>query len=467
MDYVKRVDRHPSLSLLCLAAALRQGGHDPNILDLNMLQPDEGVDPDSFYIQAVLDQAHDSQAGWVGINCLLSEHFPFVRKLATALKEDQQDRAIAIGGIHPTLFAEDIVRNCPDIDAVVLGEGESQAVGLSEAWQSGPSKNLNHIAGITFVDHKNDTISTPRKKFLKDLDQLATPAWDLFNLPDYFTDHSTWYNPRGLDIKMSVPILTSRSCPYDCSFCSIHPLMGKGLRLRSPSLVVDEMEMLYDKFDLNYFGFIDDNLTLNKKHIIGICNEIVQRDMKIQFESINGYIISSIDEEIAAAMVEAGCVYVIMPIEHGNDHMRNEIIGKRLDREKIFEVTDIYKSHNLLTRAYFIMGFPEETTQTMNDTLNMIQELKLDMNNVFNLIPFPGTRLFNQAVKDNLFVNDVDLNRLWEGNLGLHADNPNQLYLKPYNMELSELNEFHEKFQEFRIYSQRAKDLQQGKQQAN
>ncbi len=119
--------------------------------------------------------------------------------------------------------------------------------------------------------------------------------------------------------------------------------MGRGLRLRSPERVVDEMEMLYQKYGQNYFGFIDDNLTLNKKHILNLCNEIIRRKMVIQLESSVGYNLNSLDEEVIDAMVQAGCTYMILPIEHGNDRIRNEIIGKRLSRDKIYEVAAICK----------------------------------------------------------------------------------------------------------------------------
>jgi radical SAM superfamily enzyme YgiQ (UPF0313 family) len=233
--------------------------------------------------------------------------------------------------------------------------------------------------------------------------------------------------------------------------------MGRGLRLRHPIKVVDEMENLYRQHNINYFGFLDDNLTLNKSHIMTLCNEIVKRGLNIQFESINGYNLASLDEEIIDAMAKAGCVYVILPIEHGSDYMREKVIGKRLSREKIFEVASLYKKYNLLTRGYFIMGFPEETPETLMETYTMIQNLQLDMNNVFNLIPFPGTKVFDQALRDNLLIGDIDASRLWTGQLGLHADNEQQFYIKPYTMTLEELSIFRKKFDMLRIFSQRVK----------
>jgi anaerobic magnesium-protoporphyrin IX monomethyl ester cyclase len=463
MEYVKRVDRQPSLALLHLAAALRQAGHEPVVLDLSTHAAEAGADHESGYVQHVITTLRTCDPGLVGLNCLLSEHFPFISRLSKAIKAACPSVPVVIGGIHPTLFATDILKNCQDIDVVVLGEGELQVVELAERFSRHSAPKLDDIESIAFMKENGEYCEVPRKSYITALDNMPSPAWDLVSISDYYTNHSTWYNPRNLDIKMSVPIMTSRSCPYDCNFCSIHYVTGRGLRLRNPVQVVDEMEMLYRTHGLNYFGFVDDNLTLNKSHIITICNEIIKRGMIIQFESINGYNLSSMDEEIVDAMVQAGCIYVILPIEHGCDRMRNEVIGKKLDREKIFQITELYKRHNLLTRGYFIMGFPEETPETLEETYRMILELQLDMNNVFNLIPFPGTRIFDQAMRDNLFLNEVDPGSLWEGTKGLNADNHSQFYIKPYNMTIGELTEYRHKFEDLRMLSDRAKMLQQGK----
>jgi radical SAM superfamily enzyme YgiQ (UPF0313 family) len=459
LDCVTRVGRTPPLSLLCLAAVLRQAGHEPRILDLDVLPIPPDIGRETFYIQTVLEAVGEIGPGMVGLNCLLSTHFPFVQRTAAAIKSRYPSLPVVIGGIHPTLFAAEILQHCSDIDAIALGEGEDQVVALAKAFTNGNGAYLHNIDALAFRDRDGTVTVNPRQGYIKDLDRLPPPAWDLIRLEDYYTDHSSWYNPRRLDIKMSIPILSSRSCPYNCSFCSAHQMMGRGHRLRSPKQVVDEMQMLYEHHGLNYFGFVDDNLTLNKPHILAICREIVRRGMVIQFESFNGYNLNSLDEEIMEAMVQAGCVYVILPIEHGSDRMRQEIIGKKITREKIFQVAELCKRYNLLTRGVFIMGFPEETGETLTDTYNLILDLQLDMNLVFNLIPYPGTRIFQQAVRDGLFLNEIDVDRLWDGTWDLNALQ-NQFYLRPYRLELEEMWEFREKFDALRIFSERAKSLQ-------
>jgi anaerobic magnesium-protoporphyrin IX monomethyl ester cyclase len=458
---VNRIDIAPPLSLLYVAAALRAGGHEPVLLDLTPLKVPPAANREEFYVKLIIKTIADVNPGLVGQNCFMSSHFTFVRNVARSIKAEFHSIPFAVGGIHPTLFAREIVSKCPEIDFVIMGEGERQAVLLADALQAGRMEDLAAIPSIAYRD-SGSALLTPRLHYEEKLDTLPMPAWDLVRVEDYYTDHSKWYNPRNLDIKMSVPIMTSRSCPFHCNFCSAHVMMGRKLRLHGANRVVDEIQWLYQAHGLNYFGFVDDNITLQKRHILSICNEIVKRGLLIQFESFNGYNIASMDEEIVAAMCAAGCVYVIMPIEHGSDYIRNTIIGKRLPREKIFAMADIYKRHNLLTRGVFIMGFPEDTRETLDDTYRMMLDLKLDLYNVFTLIPFPGTRVFDQAMRDGLFLNEIHKDALWEGTLELNAVHQ-QVFLKPYHLTMEELAEYRKKFDELRIFSARAKQLQERK----
>ena len=124
---------------------------------------------------------------------------------------------------------------------------------------------------------------------------------------------------------------------------------------------------------------MDDNLTLNKAHIIDLCNEILRRKIKIIFNTPNGVWINSIREEVVAKMAEAGFVHAGMPIEHGDEYIRNKVIGKVLDRKKIFEVARLFKKYKVMTHGMFIMGFPEDTNETLKNTYDMMNELRVQI----------------------------------------------------------------------------------------
>jgi len=441
-ENISRTDIAPPLGVLALAAVLRQSGMQPEVLDLNLVDPNDGQTPEDAYIAAIIGHCQNAnEKTLIGFSCLTTTHFPFMRIATQKIKQLYPTAKTCLGGVHATLFINEIMHNCPEFDYVISGEGEEQIVALAHAVQSQDWSTLVNQQALGYRDIDGNVVINPRVHYIKDLDTLPMPAWDMIDFPKYYRDHTGWRNPKGHDIKISIPLMTTRSCPYDCNFCSSESIMGRGFRKRSPKQVVDEIEYHVKELGHNYFGFADDNLTLRKDHIMAICNDIVKRKLDIQFESFNGYNLASLDDEVVAALVAAGCVYVILPIEHGNDYMRNTVIGKRLPREKIFEVNNLYRKHKLLRRGVFIMGFPEDTPETLNSTRDMINDLDLDLCNVFSLIPFPGTKVFKQIIKDNLLISKIDVDKLWTGDMGLNTGGTD-FYVKPYAMSIDQLSEY-------------------------
>ena len=142
-------------------------------------------------------------------------------------------------------------------------------------------------------------------------------------------------------------------------------------------------------------------------------------------------------------MAEAGFVKTALPIEHGNDYMRNKVIKKYLDRKKIYEVADLLKKYKVMTTGFFIMGFPEETNETLQDTYNMMNELQLDKNGVSTLMPLPGTSLWKQVVRDKLFTKNYNIDELWKTPISLAQS---EFIIKPYKMSVDELYLWRKKF---------------------
>ncbi len=445
LGQVSRADISPPLNLLYISSVLQSVGVSSQLLDLNLVPTSSEARGDGERLEAVRSQLSAYQPDVVGISCLTTSHFPFMRRVASLAKKTLPEIKIILGGVHATLFSREILENCQDFDFIILGEGEQQTTELVKALRSGNNEDLSHIQALGWKTPAGKVMINPRKHYIANLDSIPMAAWDTVDFNLYYRDHSNWYNPKNHDIKISIPILTTRSCPYECNFCSAHKTMGKGFRCRTPLNVVDEIEYHVNTFGHRYFGIADDNFTLKKSHVIEVCDLIKQRNLDIQFESFNGYNLASLDGEVIHALASAGCIYAILPIEHGCDKMRNDIIGKKLSRKKIFEVMDLYRKYNIQTRAMFIMGFPEDTNDTLEETRKMLMELKPDMADVFTLIPFPGTKVFDQALRDNLFTFDLDHSGLWTGELPLNTKG-DDIYIKPYSMIISDLCSWREKF---------------------
>ncbi len=448
--------------LLHLAAILQNNGHIVTIFDFSVFKYTNNQFDEKDVRLAVENLIADTKPELVGINCFTTLHFPFTQILCKTIKQCNSSLPIVLGGVHPSLFAQEILTNDPMVDYIVIGEGEVQFKALADSYSNGCFENLETIPAFAFRDDDGNVVLTKRDTYIDNLDSLPMPAWELIDLERYYADHSTWYNPKGLHFEACIPVLTSRSCPFSCNFCACYATMGRQFRKRSPQSVVDEIQMLHEQKGQNYFGFIDDNVNLDKQHILEICNEIVKRDLNIQYETTCGVHIASLNEEVIDAMADSGCVFVRLPMEHGNDYMRDKIIGKNLSRNKIFSVTQHLKKRKIFTSSMFIMGFPEDTTETLEDTYSLICELQLDLNYVFNLIPFPGTRVFKQALDDNLLIDNFNVKDLWKGMVNLDpVQDECRFFIKPYNMSLDELMYYRRLFDTVQFYSKKAQTLNQ------
>jgi len=438
------------VSLLYLAAMLRQAGFSAKLLDLSVIEPDPEVDPFDSLMQEINNAVSAIGPAIIGFNCFVSQHLPFIMRVSQQLRKTLPKVHITLGGAHPSIFYKDILANCSEFDSVIVGEGEEQIVALANCVK----KKINDFDHIhSFAYRINGTVAyNQRNGYISNLDQLPDAAWDIINFPDYYSDHSSWHNPKKHDIRISAPIITSRSCPFSCNFCACHKTMGRGFRKRSPKRVVGEIEHLHREYGINYFGFIDDNVNLDKSHVMEICEEILRRQLDIQLEPTCGLHLASMDNDIAMALAKAGCVFARLPIEHGNEYIRNKIIGKNLNREQIFQAAQSLRRFGMRISTMSIMGFPEDTPQTLQDTYDLLMELKADLNYVFNLIPFPGTKVFEQAKNEGLLLSVFSEEQIWKGEIDLDpVQKVQQYYLKPKDMSFEELDYFRDKFNAIRV----------------
>lgn len=441
-SFIENKEYYVPSSLLYLAAVIKRMGSEAHILDLNIFKPWKYDNPIEFCKKKIIDEISCLQPDIIGLGCLFSGQFPSVADYSETIKQHFNIR-IVIGGIHPTLYAKDILTNCPFIDWVVLSEGEETITSLIKTLEGNFS--LDRIEGFAYRNNGNVIINNKRN-FIKDLDSLPFPAYELINVEDYYHDTSNWHNPRNLPIKASLPLISSRSCPMRCSFCSMFMVMGQQWRVRSETNFLDEVEFLYHKYDHHHFSIFDDNFTLNRNRTLGICRGIVKRGIKAQFETPNGISVANLDEEVIEAMVAAGFIRITLAIESGSDYIRNQIMGKRLSREKIVEIIRITKKYpQLYVRAFFIMGMPEDTLETLQETYNMIKEIDIDKPIVSNLLPFPGTKLFEQVYRDKLFTEAINQNDQWKNEL-FYFTNNKKFFVKPYNLTLTQLCDYRLRF---------------------
>lgn len=448
-----REDFYPSAALLHLGAILRANGHEPLLLDMNnaVVHSQRG-EYLNYQKKLIVENLKKYQPDFIGLNCLFSGVFPDVLEFAKIIKQNSPDLEIAIGGIHATTFPKEILSNCKDIDYVAIGEGENSIVALAAYIQKRDEKILKSIKSFAYRDQDGVVQINNEKNYVEDLDALPLPAWDLINLQKFEMNLDHYHNPKNLSIKYKAAIFSSRACPLACNFCDMFLVMGKKHRKKNIKTIVDEIEILHKDYGVNFFSFMDDQLTLNRSHIIDLCNEILKRNINMMFNTPNGLWVNSLREEVIAKMVEAGLVYANLAIEHGDDHIRNNVIGKNLEREKIYEANRLLKKYNVKTVGMFLMGFPEDTEQTLQNSYDMMEELELDNYSVQTVIPFPETKLFNQVVKEKCLLGDWNLKELWKTPITLGQYGQKRGFLiKPHNMSIETLSKWREKFDQIKM----------------
>ncbi|MEA2019855.1 MAG: radical SAM protein [Campylobacterota bacterium] len=451
------------ISLLYLSASARKNGHNPFILDFSTMDvPQEEVDKKEFFSYECMKYIEKENINFIGINCFTTMHFPQVMEIAKIIKENFKKIPICTGGAHPTFFAQDIIKNCADIDFIVTGEGEESLVLLLDTFEKTQCKNerdelLKLIPALVYKDSKLNLMKNDREGYISKINDFDMPAWDLVDIEKYYGDYSKYYNPNKLKFNLTVAIITSRSCPYSCSFCSAHLIMEKKYRSKTASQVVDEIEYLHKQRGQNYFAFMDDVINISSQHIIDISNEIIKRNLKIQFSINQGIYIANATIESIDALIEAGLVTVSLPIEHGDEKMRRKILNKNLKDEKIFEIAEHIKKKDIFTVGLYIMGFPEETEESLQNTYDMINKLNLDINGVSTLVPFPRTPVYDQAVRDNLLIHS--LKETWSGNDFLDPSSRDGFWIKPYNTSIDTLQKYRDIFDNLYFTSDRAKAL--------
>jgi radical SAM superfamily enzyme YgiQ (UPF0313 family) len=423
------------LSLLYLSGAIRDIADEIIVFDFNL----ENNDYTSF--NKLLT---DKEPSIVGINCLFSGNFKTALKIADFSKKSISDVKIVLGGIHPTIFYKQILENCKNIDAIIIGEGETAFCRLLDYYFNKPSYfTENEILESVAIRIDDRILYFEKNNFIENLDNLAMPGYEYFELEKYQCDTSNWFNPKSIKISpVQAPLLTSRSCPNHCNFCAMRFVMGDKFRARSPQSVYNEIEYLYNNYGINYFQIMDDNFTFDKKRAMTICEMIIKNRLDINIDLSGGVMIRTMDEEIIDSLIKAGCIRVCIAIESGSEFIRNKIMHKNVSEKKLLETIKAFKSGGVWLRAFFMIGLPEEIEETLTDTINLIEKLNVDNITLNKVMPFPGTRLYEQCVRDNLFINNFDTENLWLGATLTNDAGPSHFVIKPYKLSMEKLYEY-------------------------
>jgi anaerobic magnesium-protoporphyrin IX monomethyl ester cyclase len=314
--------------------------------------------------------------------------------LETAQKVKKETGAfVVLCGPHASYFHKDIIESYTFVDACIRGEFEYVMRDLCLAIKKG--KPLSGVRGITFRNKKKTTVN-PDMPPIENLDGLPVPDRFDFKLEDY---QQAFY--LG---KKTALVITSRGCPYGCTFCLWPTTMfSRRFRVRSPKNVVDEIESLIKEEHVDEIFFDDDTFTINNKRIIEMCGEIVRRGIKIPWCCMGR--VDNVSEEMLSTMKKAGCYQIFYGFESGSEDIL-KASKKGITKKQIRDAVKLTKKVGLSVCGSFIFGLPPETKKTAKETLDFAKSLHANYVQFVLAAPFPGTEFYNEAKAKGLLCID-------------------------------------------------------------
>ncbi len=404
-----------------IGAVLKKNGHHVTAIDLlaNKISDDE-----------FLGKIYHDKPDIVGFSCLTSSASRAVI-LARKIKQFCPEIILIWGNMHATIFAQELLSEGL-VDVVVRGEGEKTMSELVLAIEN--KTGLQNVQGISYgkdgqVFHNQD------RELIDDLDDLIYPAWDLFDFK---------YYRKGCPMislnDMAIPIVGSRGCPYDCIFCSQEKFYKKA-RFRETVKIVDEIEYMHERYKAKFFGFTDANFPFSIKQGLEFCDRIINRGLHRKIKWVTETRADLVNVELLKRMKEAGLHAIMYGFEVGNAEILKSL-KKGTTLEQARKAMEDTRQVGVLSLGLFMLGLPGETRLTCEDTIRFAKELDCDFAKFNIIVPYPGSKLFEDFKGKNLIMQNPDAATAWLDWFGYSDGN---LIYAPEGMTGKELIDFQRK----------------------
>ncbi len=350
----------------------------------------EGLRNDSHPVWAEIRETISKfEPDVVGLT-IMTTTLPSAFKVASICKEYSRNSIIIAGGIHPTVEPERVLRN-KDIDFLVAGEGEQTLLELLEAIRS-EGRALNRIHGLAYRQNGSFNWNGARALY-PNIDKIPFPARHLVLRPELYTPSEMAH------------LVTSRGCPYRCTFCEAHKLWTRRARFRTPENVISEIRSVIDEYHSHDFRFNDDSFTVNRKRVMEICRRIIEEKLDIGWTCLSR--VDLVDDELLAMMKEAGCQSISFGIESGSERIL-KLIKKDTNRDMIFQAVRQVRKNKIKFSTCFMIGLPFETREDIDQSLQMMKRIRPDLVNVCTFTPYPGSEIYEECQKQGLIPEDID-----------------------------------------------------------
>ncbi|HAW60516.1 MAG TPA: hypothetical protein DCW86_03520 [Actinobacteria bacterium] len=406
MDFYR--DYFP-IGLGYLATVLRDAGHQVKIYDaehspravyLSYTTRAERYDaflkaihdPEHGVWQEASDVVREFQPDLVGLSVMTVKYAAALR-LAKLCKEFDENIYVVMGGPHPTIQPEKVLNDSP-VDFVVRGEGEKALLELVESL--GSDGDFTKVKGLSYKKN-GEFIHNELSQVIQSLDDIPFPARELLHRVETYSSED-----MGL-------MMTSRGCPFQCTYCSTRSMWGRRVRFRSVDNVVEEIKHIMSTYGVRQITFEDDSFTVDRERALELCDRMKSEGIDVSWSVITR--IDLIDDELLAKMKRAGCNHVRIGVESGSERVLKGI-KKGITPEQIRKGAELLRKHRLYWSAYFMIGLPMEEREDILASLRLMGEINPTYATLSVYTPYPGTELFDRVVKAGLASYDMDWSRV-------------------------------------------------------
>lgn len=382
----------PDIGQGYLASCARSAGHEVRLLDCLL----EGYDYDDFagYVKSYRPEVLGIKTYSCDIGC--------VAEMARIVRQVSPRTVIVIGGPHPSCeVPQRLFGQFPDVDYAFAGEAEPGFASFLQRTASNRT-DMSDIPGLIWKD-STGIVRANERAWVKNLDSLPFPAWDLIDPRRYRWGYSFMTSKLP-----AAPMAMTRGCPYSCTFCGSHLISGRRVRKRSGDSILAEMKLLKRDYGVRAIDIVDENFAFDGNFVREFCERLLSERLDIAWNCPYGVRLDSLDEDLVRLMARSGCFGLSVGVESGSQRVLDSV-KKQLKIEEITEkVRMIKRVSTIMVQGYFIIGFPDETHDEIEATIRLACSLPFDLVTFCPLRVTPGTEIYSDLLSSGKIVRDLD-----------------------------------------------------------
>lgn len=370
------------------------------IINLSLID----ANADQLTVEQTKDRIAEIGPEVVLITALSAEYHKAYHTLARIAKEVNPSCTVVMGGVYPTVLAEDVIKDT-NVDYAMIGYAEGRLDKLVTYILEGRYNEIDKFPGLAYREG-NQEVLHPIDTYIGDVDEMVKPDYSLVDLEKYIS-----YNDMNVanfiasTNKRNATVITSYGCPNNCLFCATRTISGRKTAFRKPEDVLEEIDYLVEKYHVDCITFADDCILTDRKRAEAIFQGIIDRKYNLELK-VTTLAAWHLDEDILKLMKEAGFSRIGIAIESGCERVLHQIIRKPLKLEIIPPLVKLFKKYDILMTADFIIGIPGETWEDIRETFRFAESCDIDLCMFHIATVLPKTDLYKLCKEQNLLPED-------------------------------------------------------------